>query len=73
MILIFGLLGLCCFIFPILAIVMGSSDLKEMKAGRMDRSGEGLTKAGVIIGIIMLVLAVAGTIFNLATGGFNKM
>jgi hypothetical protein len=72
MILIFGLLGLCCFIFPILAIVMGNSDLKEMKAGRMDRSGEGLTKAGVIIGIIMLILAVIGTIFNIATGAFNK-
>lgn len=61
MILIFGILGLvCCIIFGILAWVMGGKDLKEMAEGRMDPSGESLTKAGKIIGIISCALAVVG-------------
>jgi hypothetical protein len=30
---------------------MGAHDLGEMQVGRMDRSGEGLTRAGWIMGI----------------------
>lgn len=54
MILVFGILSLLCcpIIFGLLAVLMGQADLKEMDAGRMDSSGRGLTKAGVIIGII---------------------
>ena len=44
LILALGILGLvCCFICGIIAWVMGSNDLKEMAAGRMDPSGQGLT------------------------------
>lgn len=61
MLIIFGVLGLiCCIIFGILAWVMGQGDLKEMAAGRMDPSGEGLTKAAKILGIISVVLNVLG-------------
>jgi hypothetical protein len=57
MILVFGILGLVvCVIFAIVAWVMGNSDLREMAEGRMDRSGEGLTKAGKILGIVSVVL-----------------
>ena len=72
LVLVFGILGLCCIIFPILAWVWGSNDLKEMAAGRMDRSGEGLTKAGKIIGMIFTILGAIGILINiiaLATGG----
>ena len=63
MILAFGIIGiLCCIIFAILAWVMGSGDLKEMAAGRMDRSGEGLTKAGKIIGMIVTILQIVGIV-----------
>jgi hypothetical protein len=63
MILIFGILGLiCCLIFGILAAVMGSQDLKEMKAGQMDRSGEGLTRVGMILGFVGIGLWVLGII-----------
>ena len=31
--------------------------LRQMKAGYMDRSGEGITQAGMIMGIIMTVMA----------------
>jgi len=62
MILAFSIIGLacCCVIFSILAWVMGSGDLKEMAAGRMDRSGEGMTKAGKIIGMIVTILQIVG-------------
>jgi hypothetical protein len=63
MILVFGILGLvCCAIFGIIAWVMGNSDLQAMAAGQMDPSGEGLTKAGKICGIITVVLNVIGII-----------
>ncbi|HET6427045.1 MAG TPA: DUF4190 domain-containing protein [Phycisphaerae bacterium] len=58
-VLVLGILGLvCCVICGIIAWVMGSKDLKEMAAGTMDRSGEGLTKAGKICGIISVPLQV---------------
>jgi|ETNmetMinimDraft_26_1059896.scaffolds.fasta_scaffold50141_2 hypothetical protein len=48
-VLTWGILGLVvCFIFGIIAWSMGSTDLKAMAAGNMDRSGEGMTKAGKI-------------------------
>jgi hypothetical protein len=59
LILVFGILGLvCCFIFGIIAWVMGNGDLREMDMGRMDPSGRGLTQAGKICGIISVALAI---------------
>lgn len=70
MLLIFGILGIiCCFIFAILAWVMGGSDLQAMAEGKMDPSGEGLTKAGKILGIIGCVLAVLSILWALFFGG----
>lgn len=63
MLLTFGILGLlCCLIFGILAWVMGQADLKEMAEGRMDPSGEGLTKAGKILGMVGCALAALGLV-----------
>lgn len=57
MILVFGILGfLLCFIFGIVAWVMGNRDMQEMRAGVMDRSGEGLTNTGRILGIVAAIL-----------------
>ena len=36
---------------------MGAGDLKAMNSGRMDRSGRGMTLAGLITGIIGIVLS----------------
>jgi hypothetical protein len=59
MILVFGILSwVLCFIFGIVAWVMGSNDLRAMAAGEMDPSGEGLTKAGKIIGMIHIILCI---------------
>lgn len=53
MILTFGLLGILgLFIFSPIAWIMGNADMAEIRAGRMDPEGEGLTQAGRICGII---------------------
>jgi hypothetical protein len=65
MILVLGILGFfCCFILGIVAFFMGQSDIKEMDAGRMDPSGRGLTKAGMIIGLISIVWTLVWVILN---------
>jgi hypothetical protein len=79
MLLPFGILGLlCCIIFGILAWVMGNGDLKEMADGRMDPSGEGMTKAGKILGMIGCILYIVGflgwlllVIFGVALAGLH--
>jgi len=56
-------------ILGVVAWVMGSKDLGAMRAGRMDRRGEGSTKAGrvcaiiaVILGILVILLALVGAL-----------
>lgn len=49
-----------CFVFGTIAWIMGAADVREMKLGRMDNSGLGLTQAGYILGAIHTVLAVLG-------------
>jgi hypothetical protein len=70
MILIFGILGivLCPIIFGIMAWVMGNGDLKKMAAGQMDPSGEGLTKAGKICGMIGVILMIVGIVLQVLLG-----
>jgi len=71
MILVFGIIGIvlsptCCLILgvplAIAAWVMGSGDLSEMDAGRMDASGRGLTQAGKICGIVAVAISVLAII-----------
>ena len=75
LILILGILSLVmCGIFTgIPAWIMGKGDLEAMANGTMDPSGEGLTKAGKICGLISVILtgiAIVGwiLIFVLAIG-----
>lgn len=59
--LVLGILGIVfCFILGIIAWVMGNTDLSAMRAGTMDPSGEGLTQAGRICGIIAVVKDILG-------------
>ena len=76
-ILTMGILGLVLTILPvvplaglvlaIIAWVMGSSDLTEMRVGRMDREGEGLTSSGRICGMVAVILHIVGVFL---VGGF---
>jgi hypothetical protein len=60
LILVLGILSIVlgCFglILGPIAWVMGAGDLQEMRLGRMDREGEGLTNAGRICGIVGTLL-----------------
>jgi hypothetical protein len=55
---------MCCanFILGPLVWIMATRNLKEMRAGRMDPSGEGITKTARILGMISTGLAVFGLI-----------
>ena len=66
LILVLGIIGIvCCFICGIIAWVMGSNDLREMAAGRMDTSGQGLTQAGKICGMVSVILQIIGFVIGL--------
>jgi hypothetical protein len=63
MVLTLGILSLViCGILGPIAWVMGNNDLAAMRAGRMDRSGEGLTQAGRILGIISSIMLILSCI-----------
>ena len=63
MILAFGIIGLVALpIFGIIAWIMGNSDLAEIRAGRMDPEGEGMTSTGRILGMVGVILWVVGII-----------
>lgn len=60
MIMVLGILSIfvCQIILGPIAWIMGNNDLKEMAAGRMDRSGEQQTKTGKICGMVGTFLAI---------------
>ena len=61
LVLTFGLLGILLFApLGIVAWILGSKDLNAMGSGNMDSSGEGMTTAGKVLGIIATVLMVIG-------------
>lgn len=53
-----------CPILSIMAWVMGNGDLREMREGRMDPQGQGLTFAGYLLGMVLagvwILVAVIG-------------
>ena len=59
LILVLGILGIvvCAFCAPV-AWSMGSNDLKEIDAGRMDPQGRDQTNIGKILGIIGSILLI---------------
>lgn len=79
LILTFGILAIIPCLMPIfgpLAWIMGSHDLAEIRAGKMEAEGEGLTQGGRILGIIftsLVVFCFGGacvlSVISAATGG----
>jgi hypothetical protein len=49
-----------CPVFGLFAWIMGSGDLREMRQGRMDPSGLGLTQAGQVVSMIHVILVAIG-------------
>lgn len=54
----------CGFVGPV-AWVMGTRDLEEMRQGRMDPLGKGLTEAGRICGMVGTALLVLGILLTI--------
>jgi uncharacterized Zn finger protein (UPF0148 family) len=74
LILVLGILSICIscvgLILGPIAWVMGAADLKAIRAGRMDPTGEGTTKAGYVCGIVGTCLQLVGL---LACCGINGL
>ncbi len=71
-------LGILSFFFawPILGIIawiLGANDLKEMRAGRMDPSGESQTNTGRICGMISTLLGAVGILLCCSIYGIILM
>lgn len=76
MILAFGLIALIGgmvagvpVVFGIIAWIMGNADLEEMRQGRMDPEGEGMTQAGRIMGMIATIITIVGLVIGLISFG----
>lgn len=56
-----------CGLLGAIAWIMATQDLREMKAGVMDPEGQGMTQAGLVVGIIstvIMLLSIAGIILS---------
>ena len=63
LILALGIFGwMMCPIFGVMAWVMGNADLREIREGRMDPSGAGMTYAGQLLGMIQAMIFIIGCV-----------
>ncbi len=66
MILVFSILSwFLCVIFGIVAWILANSDLRALEEGRMDPTGEGITKAGKIVAMISVILSIVGCVVGI--------
>lgn len=69
-VLILGILGLiCCGILAPIAWYMGNQELKAIREGRAPAEGEGMAKAGMILGIIGTILLAFWILWFFVFGG----
>lgn len=65
-VLILGILSwVVCGLCAIPGLIMGGADLKQMRSGVMDRSGEGMTKAGYYLSMVAVIFMVLGLVMFL--------
>ncbi len=64
--LVLSIVGVCCGIGSILGIILGFVALNQIK--KTGQPGEGLAKAGIIIGFITLAIGIIWFFISLATG-----
>jgi len=68
--LVLGIVGVvCCNILGPVAWFMGNQELKAIREGRSPAAGEGLAKAGMILGIVGTVLLVLAILWIFLWGG----
>lgn len=68
--LILGILSLLCmgFVSGVPAIILGSMELRAIKAGQAPHAGESVAKVGYILGIIGTVLTCLAVVAAVALG-----
>ena len=70
LILAFGIMAIVVFpIFGPFAWIMGNTDLREIRDGRMDPEGEGMTQTGRILGMVATIIAAVSIIGTLGFFG----
>ena len=63
LILVLGILSLTvCQLTGPFAWIMGNTDMRKIRAGQMDPSGEGMTQGGRICGIIGSIFIILGAV-----------
>jgi hypothetical protein len=68
--LILGILGIfCCGLLAPVAWYLGNQELKAIREGRSALAGEGMAKAGSILGIIGSILLVLSILWIFFMGG----
>lgn len=68
--LVLGILGIfCCGLLAPVAWYLGSQEVKAISEGRSPIAGEGLAKAGMIMGIIGTILLVLSVLWIFFMGG----
>ena len=68
--LVLGIVGIvCCQLCAPVAWYMGGQELKAVREGRSPMAGEGMAKAGQILGIIGTILLVLSILWIVFWGG----
>ena len=68
--LVLGIVAIvCCGLLGPVAWILGKQELNAIAAGQSPASGEGVAKAGMILGIIATVLLAFGLLWVLFFGG----
>lgn len=74
--LVSGIVGLplflCCTLSGVPAVVLGFMARSEIRKSQGTLTGDGMATAGLILGLIAVVLGVAGIILVFATGAFSE-
>ena len=71
MALVMGILGIFCScgLFSIIAWILGTQELKAIREGRSPATGEGISKAAQVLGILGTLITAAILIWVLFLGG----
>jgi uncharacterized membrane protein YjgN (DUF898 family) len=68
--LVLGILGVvCCGLLAPIAWFLGTQEIKAIREGRSPAAGEGLAKAGMILGIIGSIILVLSICWIFFMGG----
>jgi hypothetical protein len=71
--LVLGLAGwLFCGLGSVLAIILGSIALSQIRSSGGRESGQGMAKAGIILGIVFVVLTVLWIVYAVANSSSNS-